>query len=76
DVGIIPSNESHAEVTPQVYFEQAQKACNLNASDLDNAYPGLSADRASWLCSELTYVYVLLTFGFGVEADANMLTLK
>eukprot|EP00439_Symbiodinium_sp_Y106_P042774 s1231_g5.t1 len=76
DVGIIPSNESHAEVTPQVYFEQAQKACNLTASDLDNAYPGLSADRAAWLCSELTYVYVLLTFGFGVEADANMLTLK
>ncbi|CAE7383379.1 APY1 [Symbiodinium natans] len=68
DVGIIPVNTSHAEVTPQVYLEQAEKACSLSSSDLDSAYPGLSAERASWLCSELTYVYILLTFGFGVEA--------
>ncbi|CAE7700271.1 APY1 [Symbiodinium pilosum] len=76
DVGIIPANASNAEVTPQVYFEQAQKACSLSATELDTAYPGLSAERASWLCSEITYVYVLLTFGFGVEADANMMVLK
>ena len=74
DAGVVPSDANSAEVTPQRYLELAEIACT--SRDLAATYPGLKRDQALWLCSDLCYIFTLLTVGFGIEANTAMLAVK
>ncbi|CAJ1329868.1 unnamed protein product [Effrenium voratum] len=74
DAGFVAKDATSAEVVPQTYLELGRTACSLSELELSN-FPG-GQERAKWLCADLVYVFVLLTVGFGIQANSSILAMK
>lgn len=76
DAGAISQDAGEASVTPATYKELAAKACATLPEDAAAAYPLVSAERARWMCFDLSYLAVLLTSGFGFSEEQPLRAVK
>ncbi|KAI8468567.1 MAG: nucleoside phosphatase family-domain-containing protein [Monoraphidium minutum] len=74
DAGIISDPDAFEwATTPSAFAEQAKKVCGKQPADVMANYP-VKPFRATMFCTDLTFLYALLTSGFDLP-DAGPITL-
>ena len=70
-----PSDDASAPVpiTPGDYAKAGAKVCKTHVDKIMKEYPEAEEQHFQYLCLDVAYAYALLTDGFGLDADEEMM---
>lgn len=76
-LGVIADpGSSVAEVKPSQFADAASKVCKLSVEEIPKQFPRVDAKDAPYVCLDVSYQYVLLTAGFGIDAGSTVALVK
>mmetsp|Transcript_84876 Transcript_84876/g.274368 ORF Transcript_84876/g.274368 Transcript_84876/m.274368 type:complete len:844 (-) Transcript_84876:81-2612(-) len=79
EAGLIPAAAAQAILTPSAFTAAGLEVCEVAALGVEAMlakFPGLSRERATWMCFDLTYLAVMLIQGLGLANDSQLIVVK
>lgn len=77
DAGLITEEDAAQAVVAPHHFERvAKKVCPMDVEDIETAFPRVQEPHRPYFCLDLTYAHTLLTRGFKIPREKEIILVK